>query len=145
MAQAMGSAPIVRPPIESGAHPAATIASTPSGPISASPSGLIVVIRASMYSEDCRPDANVNEPRFADRVARRERRSSRRDMGIGGKWSRRTLTPLDLVALYGPLATSADLRRGLFRVLVPGGLTHGRRFDRERPGDSARRGGAGAN
>jgi len=78
----MGSAPIVRPPIASTPHPAPSIAKSPSGPISAKPSGLMVVMRASMYSEDCRPDANVNVPRLAERLASMLIRSSRRDMAL---------------------------------------------------------------
>jgi hypothetical protein len=42
-----------------------------------------VVIRASMYKEDCRPDANVKVPRFADRVASSVIKSSRFDMAMG--------------------------------------------------------------
>jgi len=38
------------------------------------------VIRASMYKEDCRPDASVKLPRFAERVARSVIKSFRFDM-----------------------------------------------------------------
>src|SRR5881394_3824262 len=69
MAYAMGSAPSVSPPTASASQPALAIASRPSWPISCWPSGDIVVSRASMYNEDCRPDANVKFPRFAERVA----------------------------------------------------------------------------
>jgi hypothetical protein len=40
--------------------------------MSARPSGLIVVKRASMYNDDCLPDASVNDPRRADRAASNE-------------------------------------------------------------------------
>src|ERR1044071_6926218 len=140
----MGSAPIVRPPTESALHPAAPIASTPRGPISARPSGLIVVMRASMYSEDCRPDANVNVPRLADRVARSERRSLRRDMSVGGKWSTRRLTPFSLPAWHGPLLTSADLNRRIFGAPQRRAIAHGRRLDCQRPRDAPIGNGAGA-
>src|SRR5688572_1513826 len=43
----------------------------------ASPSGLIVVSRASMYRVLCLPEARVNWPRRAERVARRSSRRSR--------------------------------------------------------------------
>jgi hypothetical protein len=36
-----------------------------------------------MYSVDCRPDANVNVPRFAERVASIAKRALRRDMAAG--------------------------------------------------------------
>src|SRR5215208_6034509 len=71
MAYEMGSAPRVRPPIAVTFHRAFRIAWRPAGPISDSPSGLIVVSRASMYTEDCRPEASVNEPRRGERGARR--------------------------------------------------------------------------
>ena len=36
------------------------------------PSGLIVVKRASMYNDECFPEASVNDPRRADLVAKSE-------------------------------------------------------------------------
>ena len=74
-----GSAPRVSPPTASGVHPASRIAASPSGPIVASPSGLIVVSRQSTYSVDCRPEARVKLPRFAERSASIE---SRRSVGV---------------------------------------------------------------
>src|SRR5262245_33701944 len=65
----MGSAPRVKPPTEATSHPLRCSASSPSAPMSASPSGLIVVSLASMYNEDCRPEESVKLPRFAERSA----------------------------------------------------------------------------
>src|SRR5436190_14384007 len=72
MAYAIGSAPRVSPPTASTDHPASRSELSPSGPMSASPSGLIVVRRASMYKDDCLPDASVNDPRRVDRAASNE-------------------------------------------------------------------------
>ena len=40
--------------------------------MSDNPSGLIVVNRASMYNDDCFPEARVKEPRRAERLASSE-------------------------------------------------------------------------
>ena len=74
-----GSAPRVSPPTASGDHPASRTAASPKGPMVASPSGLMVVSRQSMYSVDCRPEARVKLPRFAERSASIE---SRRSVGV---------------------------------------------------------------
>src|SRR6185437_16748190 len=108
MAQAIGSAPIVNPPTASTDQAASRSADNARGPMTDRPSGLIVVMRASMYSEDCRPDANVNVPRFADRTASRSSR-----------WSRLKDSAMDTtrvagrtrirISKYGALGAGADL------------------------------------